>query len=165
MTSVQVSHFAVASSVMETRFVVLLSFFFFKRMIENPNPCLMCCSVRNYPGLSGLLGRAKQHFIAMSTNTCDISTHGCILLESVANSQKTRRTFQPSALLNLCLMCISLPRYSKQCITFLRIYLRLALQCTLTLILLFYSISAYYLLFFYPVQVTVICPCYIPFIL
>lgn len=55
---------------------------------------------------------------------------------------------QPSARLNLRLMCISLWRYSVQYFTFERVYLRLALQCTLTLILLFYSISAYYLCYF-----------------
>lgn len=98
-------------------------------MFENPNPCLMCCSVRNYLDLSGLLGRVKQRLIATSTNMCGISTvHICCKLPENPKDILTLSSFK---------FTFNVPRYSKQYITFVRVDLHLALQCTLTLILLF----------------------------
>lgn len=127
MTPVQVSPSALASLVMEIRFDVLLSFFLFDfslncwmNFFENPNPCLMCCLVRNLSGSLGPSGTGEATFHRhVDKYVRHLITHAfCILHQSVANSQKTRRPFQPSALLTLLLLCISLPRYSKQSITF-----------------------------------------------
>lgn len=113
---------------------------------------LLCHELSRPLGPSGTGGDKNKPgdaaVVVISAKSCFISILRCSLHVSVANSQKTRWMIQPSACLNLCLMCISLWRYSVQYFTFESVYLHLALQCTLTLILLFYSISAYYLCYF-----------------
>lgn len=53
--------FAVASRLLRTRLCCFYAVgFVLKRwMIGDPNPCLICCSVMNYPDLSGLLGQVE----------------------------------------------------------------------------------------------------------
>lgn len=54
--------FAAASRVLRTRlscFYAVVGFDLKRWMIGNPNPCLICCSVMNYPDLSGLLGQVE----------------------------------------------------------------------------------------------------------
>lgn len=113
---------------------------------------LLCHELSRPLGPSGTGGDKNKPgdaaVVVISAKPCYISILRCSLHVSVANSQKTRWMFQPSARLNLCLTCISLWRYPVQCFTLESVYLHLALQCTLTLILLFYSISAYYLCYF-----------------
>lgn len=161
--------FAVASRLLRARLCCFYAVGFdLKRwMIGNPSPCLICCchELSRPLGPSGTGGDKNKPgdaaVVVISAKSSFISILRCSLHVSVANSQKTRWMFQPSARLNLCLVCIFV-EVSVQYFTFESVSLHLALHPDFNSPVLFnFSLLS---LLFYPVQshrsVPVISPLY-----